>query len=216
MKKKKSFKDGILKIDTRSYTCTLKSQNQGNNPDGCLESKILPREFMLSILSGKSTNIEFENFLVQIDDIERESVHSKVRNQEQIVGELPKLSKFKIPTKISSTGVLLPDQFRIQGQGKIPSIGGTGSYNVSESNICKSTYVVHDQELDEIWTEIPAPPASFEMSKSICPQVSERDSECEYDVNLTMDTAYDTGNTSTNTCGKKRKINLWGDSDDDE
>ena len=68
LKKKKTFQDGVLKLHPTRLTAQLFSLKATQAKLGSLETRNLAPEEMKGVISGEISELEFEGFLVEVED----------------------------------------------------------------------------------------------------------------------------------------------------
>lgn len=145
LKKKKCWSDGELKVLASQGKCMLFALNE-KQPNNLIlkETKYLPRSEIDRILNGSADEIEFEGFLVTVEQIQT-SIQT-----ESVVVSAPK-SNIKRPNNLSA----------INKPFKVPRVSIPVPPNVIDEipmhKVPKSVsaafgaYTVNDDELDDIW-----------------------------------------------------------------
>lgn len=179
-------------------------------------------------MNGIVTDIEFENYLVQIDATESlPGQQGKYPQMAKTNQSLPKLTKFKPPTMVVTTLLSSTNQSSTSSTKSDPLLvvlpKGLSS--------CKRAYNIHEDELDDIWNIEEASMASRTSSETVIRSSPSKISDSHVDANAQIYESYSSKiekcyavetrvpvpNTKSfetgSGCNNKRKKNIWGDSD---
>lgn len=146
LKKKKLFHDGFLKLyESRCSISLYRSNPQIATMESCLESRSLSKEEVNLILSGCLPEIEFEGYLVQIDDVllNEASVNNNKKENADTISK-PKMP-FKPPTRVQPKEATIPLAPIVPMQNKNVFTG-------IKRRTTGGAYEIADDELDDIWT----------------------------------------------------------------
>ena len=158
-KKKKAFQDGFLRLVEGNCSVSLFKASSGTAAmGGALDSRILSRNEVDALKSGELPEIEFEGFLVEIDQFvekaknNENSCNSSSDNRGTGYMQPPLLKKFKVPSRIA------PREPMPSGDSQSGTNTGHGGSNSSSSGGGgggafgkRSAYTIEDDELDDIW-----------------------------------------------------------------
>ena len=158
-KRKKAFQDGVLRLVERNCSVSLFKASSGTAAmGGALDSRILSRNEVDALKSGELPEIEFEGFLVEIDQFvekaknNENSCNSSSNNRGAGCMQPPLLKKFKVPSRIA------PREPMPSGDSQSGTNTGHGGSNSSSSGGGgggafgkRSAYTIEDDELDDIW-----------------------------------------------------------------
>ena len=163
LKKKKTFHDGVLKVslDTNFVSLHRETSSSSQTLDNPLDTRVMAHTEINDLLSGNLSEIEFEGFLVQIDEVEEEA--KTCENDRQCCNkksssssgsgstgsiDVPRMTKFKIPSRVVPKVLSIP-----MSEGTGTSSGTSGLHNnpIIRNVTGKRAYDVGDDELDAIW-----------------------------------------------------------------
>jgi len=144
MKKRKSYSDGVLRLYQNEHRCELyRASDNFLSLNDLLETRILsPDETGRFRNYQSSFEIEFENFLVSIEELVKPSIQNQSQEICTNVSKLPS-KKFKIPSVVKST-------YDIESKSTVSH----AQYNSNTHKIiAKGKYEVTDDDIDNIWGE---------------------------------------------------------------
>ena len=141
LKKKKTFHDGTLKLNVETGFVSLHKEatSSGGSLGSVLDTRAMTRGEVGELLTGALSEIEFEGYLVQVDEVEEEaksnenarsvSNHSIASCASVPRGRLepPPMKKFKAPSQVVPKIPSVPEPF-------VPSLTDAGDRPLR--NVC--------------------------------------------------------------------------------
>lgn len=141
LKKKKLWHEGVLNIYAKDNKCVLYASNDNCIRIGtALETRFLTGHEMTNLLTGKSSELECDGHLIQVEE---EIIKA---NEQKFAAVLNKpLAKFKPPAKITPKLPATHTSYSNQN-----STNNNYMNNIMNMNNGRG-YSVDDDELDELW-----------------------------------------------------------------
>lgn len=162
-KKRKRWDDGFV-IVNGSGLCVLYNADIDMALAPLDTRQLLPQQ-AASILAGRLKDVEFDGYLVTIEDTQTTSIQTLAKP----VPLVRKIPKFKIPTAVAKPIPVSNPVY--DAENATASAQNTTS---RPPPVVKGKYVVHEDELDDIWgsSTAPAPVAEHHLKQSVVlPQV---------------------------------------------
>jgi hypothetical protein len=144
-KKRKRWEDGFILLTSTGSVTLMKAGHGDAMPTSSLDSKYLSPQQLQLVLNGSCASLEFEGYLVEINDTVH---HSKaVTTNTGHPKAIQNMPRFKIPAMIQKPAVE-PDEGEYH---YYPQTGARENAKPSEKVAVRGRYSVDDDELDDIW-----------------------------------------------------------------
>lgn len=181
LKKKKTFQDGVLKLHPTRLTAQLFSLKATQAKLGSLETRNLAPEEMKGVISGEISELEFEGFLVEVEDTPQGGSRGGRGNTPQqpaiSIAIKQRVGAFKPPSAVAPPPPPPPQRGNI-GAGGLSSLSSSSrfegrypsaqvsSWDNDRDNYqtyaatSGSGYNIEDDELDDLWGDAAQTPAA--------------------------------------------------------